>query len=58
MRNKMITVAISQRGQTDVSVKLSISSYCAIGIKSGKGGDGVHDYCENLLKDRQERGKK
>lgn len=54
----MITVGISQRGKTDVSVKLSIASYCAIGIKSGKGGEGVHEYCESLLKDRQERGAK
>jgi hypothetical protein len=58
MRNKMITVGIAQRGKTDVSVKLSISAYCAIGIKSGKGGDGVHEYCEALLKGSQERGKK
>lgn len=58
MRDKMITVGISQRGKTDVSVKLSIASYCAIGIKSGKGGAGVHEYCESLLKDRQERGAK
>ncbi len=57
MRNKMVKVNIEQRGKTDVAVKLSIASYCQIGIKSGKGGDGVHEYCEHLLKDGQKGGK-
>lgn len=53
MRNKMVKVNISRRGETDVSVKLPIISYCQIGIRSGKGGEGVHEYCENLLKDQK-----
>ncbi len=51
MRDKMVNVKIARRGETDVSVKLPIVSYCQIGIRSGRGGEGVHEYCENLLKE-------
>ncbi len=51
MLDKMVNVKIARRGETDVSVKLPIVSYCQIGIRSGRGGEGVHEYCENLLKE-------